>query len=218
MKLLIIEDNRNILSFLKQGFIENGDVVDSAFDGENGLYLAIENSYDIIVIDWMLPKLSGIEIIQKVREQNIDTPIIMLTAKGDLDNKIKGLKIGADDYIVKPFSFKELLVRIEVLYRRVCLNNKNSIEFDDVRIDFDKREIFKNNQKIEISNKEYQLLMFLIQNKNSYVSKHMIENQLWNSEEILISNVIEVTIHNLRKKISKTLIKSFRGLGYKIEI
>ena len=118
MKILIVEDDENILSFLKRGFQEEDYIIDSADDGDDGEYLATSNSYDIIILDWMLPNKSGIEILSSIREQNITTPVIMLTAKGEIDDKIEGLTYGADDYMSKPFSFKELLARSKALYRR----------------------------------------------------------------------------------------------------
>jgi len=219
MKLLIIEDDKDILSFLTKGFKELGYTIDSALDGTDGEYLALTNSYDIIILDWMLPSKNGIEILSNLRKQNINTPIIMLTAKDTTLDKIQGLKNGADDYIGKPFSFDELEARIEALYRRTYLSTKsNIISFNNISIDIDKKIVLKNNKKLELSAKEYELLIFLLTNKNSYVGKSMIEEYLWNNEEFISSNVIEVTIYNLRKKLGKDIIKSFRGLGYKIEI
>lgn len=219
MKILIIEDDTDILSFLQRGLEEDGYIIDSALDGEDGEYLATVNSYDVIILDWMLPLKSGIEVLKSLREQNITTPILMLTAKDETSDKVQGLKTGCDDYLSKPFNFDELEARIEALYRRsLSLNASNKIEFKNISIDIDKKIITKDNQTLKLSSKEYELLIFLIKNKNSFVSKIMIEEGLWNNEEFINSNVIQVTIHNLRKKIGKEIIKSFRGLGYKIEI
>ncbi len=217
MKLLIIEDDENILSLLKDGFEEEDFIVETSDDGEDGLYLASMNSYDVIVLDWMLPKISGIQILEKLRNNNINTPIIMLTAKDEVKNKVEGLKHGADDYLSKPFSFEELQARVEALYRRTSFKGSSTIQIQNFTIDTSKKIVTLENQTIELSAKEYELLMFLVKNKNSYVSKFMIEEQLWTNEEIRTSNVIEVTIFKLRKKLSKELIKNFKGLGYKIE-
>ncbi len=217
MKLLIIEDDENILSLLKDGFEEEDFIVETADDGEDGLYLASMNSYDVIVLDWMLPKISGIQILEKLRNKNINTPIIMLTAKDEVKNKVEGLKHGADDYLSKPFSFEELQARVEALYRRTSFKGSSTIQIQNFTVDSSKKIVTLENQIIDLSAKEYELLMFLVKNKNSYVSKFMIEEQLWTSEEIRTSNVIEVTIFKLRKKLSKELIKNFKGLGYKIE-
>ncbi len=219
MKILIVEDDLNILSLLKENFIEEGYIADTAENGEDGEYMASVNSYDVIVLDWMLPYKSGIDILRSLRNKSIMTPVIMLTAKGEIDDRITGLKKGADDYLVKPFSFKELQARIEALYRRVVQNGKNEIKIKNITIQTDKKIITKNSKIITLTAKEYELLMFLVKRKNSYVSKFMIEAQLWtNDENLKQSNVIQVTIYHLRQKLGKDLISSFKGLGYKIEI
>ncbi len=218
MKLLIIEDDKNILSFLVRGFTESDYSVDSAEDGEEGEYLITINSYDILIIDWMLPKKSGVDIIKSIRAKKIKTPVIMLTAKDSIDDKVSGLQAGADDYLSKPFSFKELEARVEALYRRLVADGSNFIKFKDIVIDIEKKIVFKDNQKVILSQKEYDFLLFLIKHKNSFVNKFMIEEELWNDEEFINSNVVEVTVHNIRKKLGKKLIKNFRGLGYKIEL
>jgi DNA-binding response OmpR family regulator len=198
--------------------IEEGHSIDTSLDGEEGEYLACINSYDLIILDWMLPSKSGIEILNSLREKSISTSVLMLTAKSEIDDKVLGLNSGADDYLSKPFSFKELTARIDAIYRRSLSDGKNIITVKDLNIDINKRVVKKENSEILLSAKEYELLLFLIKNKNSMVSNGMIEDQLWNNEEFTNSNVIQVTIYNLRKKIGKDLITSFRGLGYKIEI
>ncbi|NOX15620.1 MAG: response regulator transcription factor [Epsilonproteobacteria bacterium] len=218
MKILIIEDDENILSLLKRGFGEYDYIVETADNGEDGKYLATLNSYDVILLDWMLPECSGIDILKDLREKEIKTPIIMLTAKGEINDKVLGLSSGADDYLSKPFSFKELKARVEALYRRSVASGGNSIKIRDVTIDIDAKTIKKDKEEIELSLKEYELLLFLIKHKNFLVSNAMIEEQLWGEEEYINSNVIAVTIYHLRKKIGKDFIKSFRGLGYKVEI
>jgi DNA-binding response OmpR family regulator len=218
VKILLIEDDSNIVSFLQRGLIEEGHSIDTSLDGEEGEYLACINSYDLIILDWMLPSKSGIEILNSLREKSISTSVLMLTAKSEIDDKVLGLNSGADDYLSKPFSFKELTARIDAIYRRSLSDGKNIITVKDLNIDINKRVVKKENSEILLSAKEYELLLFLIKNKNSMVSNGMIEDQLWNNEEFTNSNVIQVTIYNLRKKIGKDLITSFRGLGYKIEI
>lgn len=217
MKILIVEDDDNILSLLQEGFEEENYIVDIAKNGDEAEYLALMNSYDVIILDWMLPLKSGILVLENLRTQSVKTPIIMLTAKDEIKYKVDGLKKGADDYLAKPFSFEELQARVEALYRRSSLEGLNSIQFGDIVIETDKKVVKKENQIINLSAKEYELLMFLVKHKNSYVSKFMIEEQLWTNQEFIASNVIEVTIFNLRKKLSKELIKNFKGLGYKIE-
>lgn len=218
MKILIVEDDENILSFLKRGFQEEGYVIDSAIDGEDGEYLAITNHYDIIILDWMLPNKSGIEILQSLRDKNISTPVIMLTARDEIDDKVLGLLSGADDYLSKPFSFKELKARAVALYRRSISSGSNTMKIKNIIIDIDAKTVKEDNKELALTQKEYELLLFLAKNKNKIVSNSMIEEQLWNNEEYINSNVIQVTIYNLRKKLGKDFIKSSRGLGYKVEI
>ena len=218
MKMLIIEDDENILSILKRGFEEENYIIDSSDDGEEGEYLALTNTYDIILLDWMLPSKDGLDILETLREKGITTPIIMLTAKDEIDDKVNGLTKGADDYVGKPFSFKELLARVTALYRRSLATTTNKFELNDVCIDIDLKNVSKNGENIVMTQKEFELLLFLIKNKNQLVSNTIIEEQLWNNEEYINSNVIQVTIYNLRKKLGKEFIKSSRGLGYKIEV
>lgn len=218
MKILIIEDDLGILSLLKENFTEEKFIVDTAQDGEDGEYLATVNGYDIIILDWMLPKKSGIQVLYALRNKEIKTPIIMLTAKSEINDRVLGLKNGADDYVVKPFSFIELQARVEALYRRMVTDGQNEISIKNIKINTELKVVTKSFETIKLTGKEYELLMFLIKRKNSYVSKFMIEEQLWTNDEFKQSNVIQVTIYHLRQKLGKDLIKSFKGLGYKIEI
>lgn len=218
MKILLVEDDINIVSFLKRGLIEEGHSIDTSFDGVEGEYLATINSYDLIILDWMLPSKNGIEILNNIRKKDIRTSVLMLSAKSEIDDKVLGLNCGADDYLSKPFSFKELTARIDAIYRRSLSDGKNLIIIEDLTIDINKKIVKKEDLELQLTAKEYELLLFLIKNKNSMVSTGMIEEQLWNNEEFTNSNVIQVTVYHLRKKIGKDLIKSFRGLGYKIEI
>jgi len=218
MKMLIIEDDENILSVLKRGFEEENYIIDSSYDGEEGEYLALTNNYDMILLDWMLPSKNGIEILTKIRKDGINTPVIMLTAKDDIDDKVTGLTQGADDYVGKPFSFKELLARVNALYRRSLSTTTNKFTIHDIEINIDLKTVSKDGKEITLTQKEYELLLFLIKNKNQLVSNNIIEEQLWTNEEYINSNVIQVTIYNLRKKLGKELIKSSRGLGYKIDV
>ncbi|PPK60696.1 DNA-binding response OmpR family regulator [Malaciobacter marinus] len=217
MKILIIEDDKDIANFLKRGFEELHYTIEISNDGEEGEYLSIINKYDVIILDWMLPKKNGIEILNNLRQKNIFTPILMLTAKDAVEDKITGLKTGCDDYLSKPFSFEELEARVTSLYRRSS-QMSNIMEFSNLKVNLDTKEVLKDNSIINLSIREYELLLLLIKNKNSYISKDTIEEMLYSNEEFLNSNVIQVTIYNLRKKVGKELIKNFRGIGYKIEI
>jgi DNA-binding response OmpR family regulator len=217
MKILIIEDDEHILSFLIRGFEEDGYVVDSAKDGLDGEYLATVNTYDVVILDWMLPSKSGFDILRSLRNKNISTPILMLSAKDEVKDKVSGLKVGADDYLSKPFSFEELQARVEALYRRNISQGTNSIDIGVLNINLGDKSVTVDHEKIKLTAKEYELLIFLVNYKNSIVSKSMIEEQLWGNEAYINSNVIEVTMYHLRQKLGKELIQSYRNLGYKIE-
>jgi len=219
LKLLIVEDDLNILSLLERGLKEDGYVIDKADNGEDGEYLALINSYDVIILDWMLPIKNGIEILNSMRRKKINTPVLMLTAKDEVSDTVLALKSGCDDYLTKPFNFEELEARIEALHRRFINNYNQEIVFvDDIVVNLNTKKVVKNDVEINLSMKEFDLLYLLLENKNSFVSKSMIENLMYTNEQILSSNVISVTIHNLRKKIGDNIIKNYRGLGYKIEI
>ena len=218
MKILIVEDDEHILSLLSRGFSEYGHSIEVATDGVDGEYMASTNSYDVIVLDWMLPAKDGLEVLQELRTKDIKTPIIMLTAKADIDDRVLGLVNGADDYLPKPFSFKELRARVEALYRRTVTSGSSTIQVKDISIDIERKRVKKDEIELILTQKEYELLLFLVKNKNAMVSNAMIEEQLWSEEEYINSNVIQVTIYHLRKKIGKDFIKSFRGLGYRVEV
>jgi len=217
MKLLIIEDDKSILNMLKRGLEEEDFIIDTAENGEDGEYLASLNHYDIIILDWMLPQKSGIEVLKSLRDKNILIPVLMLTAKDTTNDKVEGLNNGADDYLAKPFSFDELLARLNAIYRRSALKGNNKIIVDNIEIDFDAKVVKKDSKIVDLTAKEFELLEFLFANKGNLVSTEMIQDQLWNSEKFINSNVIQVIVYRLRNKLSKDLIKSKRGIGYYIE-
>jgi len=217
MKILIIEDDEAILNMLKRGLEDENFIVDTAISGEDGEYMLSISNYDLIILDWMLPNKEGIEILKDIRNNDILTPVLMLTARDSIDNKIDALKNGADDYLVKPFSFDELVARINAIYRRTFLKGNNKIIIDNIEIDFDSKLVKKDENIINLTSKEFELLEFLFANRGSIVSLETIQEQLWNSEEFISSNVIQVIIYRLRNKLSKDLIKSKRNLGYYIE-
>ncbi|MGD9553211.1 MAG: response regulator [Arcobacteraceae bacterium] len=219
MKILIIEDDEKIVNFLKKGLEEESYVIDYALNGDDGYYLACVNTYDLILLDIMLPIKDGIEMCQALRKNQIFTPIIMLTAKDTTEDKIKGLDIGANDYLAKPFSFAELLARI-----RVQLRPKNTFStllyIDDLELDLLKKSAKRNGDTIILTAKEFALLEFLIKHKNQVVSESLIIESLSNMEEESLSNWVNVYIYRLRNKIdkpyNKKLIHTLRALGYKI--
>ncbi len=220
MKVLIIEDDEKIISFLKKGLEEESYIVDSSLNGDEGLYLANVNEYDLILLDIMLPVIDGIEVCKRLRESNIQTPIIMLTAKDSIDDKIKGLDIGANDYLAKPFAFSELLARI-----RVQLRTQNTalsiLKVADLELDLLSKTAKRAGDEIVLTAKEFSLLHYLIKNKDKVLSESLISDNLSNMDDVNVSNIVNVYIYRLRNKIDKPyekkLIKTVRGLGFKID-
>ncbi|XPV68629.1 MAG: response regulator [Halarcobacter sp.] len=219
MKILIIEDDEKIINFLKKGLEEEAYSVDYSLNGDEGLYLASVHTYDLILLDIMLPIKDGIEVCKSLRASKVSTPIIMLTAKDSIDDTIKGLDVGANDYLAKPFSFAELLARI-----RVQLRSTNQVEttlkIADLELDLLSKSAKRAGSTIDLTAKEFNLLEFLIKNQNKVLSETMISSSLNNFEDDNISNVVNVYIYRLRNKIDKPyekkLIKTVRGMGFKI--
>jgi len=221
MRLLIVEDEKTLANLIKKGFEEEGFAVDVAYDGEEGLYFAQNNVYDAIVLDIMLPIIDGISLLKTLRSQNNSTPVIMLTAKDTLKDKVLGLDSGSDDYLTKPFSFEELLSRTKAIIRRRYATSSPIITINDLEIDTAKKMVKRANVAIELSAKEYALLEFLAVNKDKVVSRTMIIEHLYNEDFDLDSNIIDVFINKLRNKIdrnfNKKLIHTIRGMGYSIK-
>ncbi len=220
MKLLIVEDSKKLNNSLKEGLRQVGFEVDTAFDGQEGLDKALINDYDLIVLDLNLPKIDGIEVGRKIRRENKEVAIIALTARDGLTDKIKGLNIGFDDYMVKPFSFDELVARINVLLRRVKPNKDVILKTDNITLDPLKREMFLEDQKINLSKIEFNILEYLLRHKGIVVSNADLIEHIWNEDKDLLDPPIRSHIKNLRKKIKDndfTIIQTVPGVGYKIE-
>jgi DNA-binding response OmpR family regulator len=219
MKILVVEDDIKISAFLEKGLSEENYIVDCCYDGEEAFYLITTNSYDLIILDLMIPLIDGITLCKDVREKDINTPIIMLTAKDSVEDKVLGLNIGANDYISKPFSFDELIARIKVQLRD-GKSLTNILQIADLKLDCDKKIVTKANNEIKLSSKEYMLLEYLMINKEKIVTEDMINNSLWNMDAQTASNIINVYVYRLRKKIDKDsdikLIHTIRGMGYKV--
>jgi len=219
MKILIIEDDEKIVNFLQKGLKEESYVVDYSLNGDEGIYLASMNHYDLILLDIMLPIKDGIEVCKTLRNANIQTPIIMLTAKDSVEDKIKGLDIGANDYLAKPFSFSELLARIRVQLRSKD-SQESKLKIADLELDLLTKTAKREENNITLTAKEFSLLEFLIKNKNVVLSETLISSSLSNIDESNMSNTVNVYIYRLRNKIDKPyekkLIKTVRGLGFKI--
>jgi len=219
VKILIVEDDVNISEFLKQGLTEENYIVDCCFDGEDAFYLITTNKYDLIILDVMIPYIDGISLCEDLREIKNNVPIIILSAKSSIEDKVLGLNSGANDYLSKPFSFEELLARIKVQLRIEDVPS-NILKIDNLVIDINKKFVSRNNIEIKLSSKEYILLEYLMINKDKFISEDEINNTLWNIEEQTDSNIIRVYIYRIRKKIDNNneikLIHTVRGLGYKI--
>jgi DNA-binding response OmpR family regulator len=220
MNILVIEDNIKISDNISYILKNEKYNFETASDGKYGYELASANNYDLIILDLMLPGMDGFEILEALRANSINTPIIVLSAKNQVDDKVRALNLGSDDYITKPFAASELLARIKSILRRKFDISSNIIKIDDLIIDTDKKEIKVNNEKLDLTQKEYDLLEFLAYNKNKVVSKVSIGQYIWGEELdfFTMSNFIDVHISNLRKKIesktNKRYIVTKRGLGF----
>ena len=219
MKILIIEDDLKIINFLKKGLEEECYIVDSSTNGDESLYLASVNEYDLILLDVMLPIKDGIEVCKALRASKNQTPIIMLTAKDSIEDMIKGLDIGANDYLAKPFSFAELLARIRVQLRSTN-SSQTKISIADLELDLLNKTAVRANENITLTAKEFDLLEYLIKNKDRVLSETTINSALSSFEDSNISNIVNVYIYRLRNKIDKNfdnkLIKTVRGIRFKI--
>lgn len=217
MKILIIEDDQKIVNFLKKGLEEESYTVDFSLNGDEGSYLASVNNYDLILLDIMLPVKDGIEVCKGLRASDIQTPIIMLTAKDSIEDRIKGLDIGANDYLPKPFSFAELLARIRVQLRAVNIS-QTTLCINDLELNLLNKTAKRGNDNITLTAKEFAILELLIKNKNKVLSETIISDSLSNFDTDNISNIVNVYIYRLRNKIDKPyekkLIKTVRGLGF----
>lgn len=218
MRLLLVEDEKRLSHFIKKGLVEQGFAVDQAYDGEEGLYLAKEEIYDLIILDVMLPKLSGIELCKKFRETKKKTPVLMLTARSEIEDKVTGLDSGADDYLTKPFAFEELKARINALLRRSYHQVSNSLKLADLDVDPVKHTAVRENKPIKLTPKEFSILELLLRRKHEVVTRTQIIEHVWDYNFDSLSNVVDVFIGTLRKKIDKgykiSLIHTLHGVGY----
>ncbi len=216
-KILMVEDEVNISDFVKLELEYEGYDVCIKSDGREGLKEALEKDYDLIILDIMLPSMNGFEICRRLKKEKT-TPVIMLSAKDSVMDKVNGLQIGADDYIAKPFAIEELLARIEAVIRRVNNSNDYIVKFKDITIDKNSRTVKKNNEEINLTNKEYELLMLLIDNKDKVVSRDEILHHVWGYDVDLETNVTDVYIRYLRMKLNQDdkeeYIKTIRSVGY----
>lgn len=216
MHILIVEDEIGIMQFLQQGLEEEGYQISTAFDGARGLELFLENHFDLILLDWMLPKMTGLELCKEIRKSNSAIPILFLTAKDTVQETIEGLQSGANDYIKKPFSFEELVERIKVHFRKP--KNPNHLTLGPVTIDLQKHQVFTNDKEVILTQREFELLSYLVQNKGKVCTRNQIIEDVWDIHFEYDTGVIDVFMNAIRKKLNlkveEDYIKTIRGVGY----
>jgi DNA-binding response OmpR family regulator len=221
MRILIIDDDRRLCTIIRRGFLEEAYAVDVAYDGEEGEYLAEVNPYDIIILDIMMPVKDGIEVCQELRARKINTPILMLTAKDTVEDRVRGLDTGADDYLVKPFAFSELLARVRALLRREGMSKSPELRVGDLTLNTLTRQVWRGQQLVELTTKEYIILEYFMRHPNVVVTRTMIEEHAWDYDFDSLSNLVDVYIRRLRRKIDiegeASLIQTVRGAGYRLK-
>lgn len=221
MRILIVEDEIKTAQYLKKGLSEEGFVVDCFDNGRDGLFQAQEGSYDLIILDIMLPQLSGWEVLASLRKQANSIPVLCLTARDSVDDRVKGLKLGADDYLIKPFSFSELLARVRSLLRRGKITSDQKLTMADLELDFVSRRVTRQGSRIELTAKEFLLLALLMKHQGEVMSRTLIAEKVWDINFDSDTNVIDVSVRRLRKKVddpfSVKLIHAVRGVGYVVE-
>ena len=218
MRILVVEDDRKLVEVLRQGLKENGFAVDTAADGNRGLELALDTDYDAIVLDLMLPGLSGLDLLKELRSRHRVAPVLILSARSAVEDRIRGLDLGADDYLAKPFSFQELLARLRAITRRPPAEPKTTLVAADLELDIARREVRRAGRPIELTAKEFALLELLLRKKGLVVTRGMILDRVWNMDYDGGSNLVEVYINYLRRKVDQDfepkLIQTVRGSGY----
>lgn len=221
MHILVVDDESKIADYLSKGLRESGFIVDVANDGEDGLHLAKHHAYDLIILDVMLPKIDGFAVIVELRQINPNVRVLFLTAKDSLEDKVKGLELGADDYLVKPFAFSELLARVRTILRRTPVIQVDHINVADLVIDVLKHKAIRNNERLDLTPKEFALLMLFVQRRGEVLSRTFISESVWDINFDSDTNVVDVAIRRLRQKLDdpfeKKLIHTVRGMGYILE-
>lgn len=218
MRILLVEDERKVARFIQQGLEEEMYSVDVAYDGEQGAFLAMSEDFDLIILDIMLPKKDGIEVLRDIRQKKNTTPVIILSAKSAVEDKITGLDSGADDYLQKPFAFEELLARVRSLLRRGSVEKTTTLKVADLTLDTVTHKAKRQDQDIELTAKEYALLEYFMRNKNRVLTRTIISEHIWNYNFDTATNIIDVYVNHLRRKIAgkskEKLIHTVRGVGY----
>lgn len=218
MRILVVEDEKKVASFIQRGLEGEGFSVDVAYDGESGVEMGTAESYDLILMDVMLPKMDGLEAIKALREKEVSTPVLCLTAKDTVEDIVAGLDSGSDDYLTKPFAFAELLARVRALVRRGTQERGAEITYADLRLDPVAHKVWRNNEEIDLTAKEYALLEFFMRNPETTLTRTMIAEHVWDYTFDSFTNIIDVYVNYLRKKVdrdyTKKLIHTVRGIGY----
>jgi heavy metal response regulator len=218
MRILVVEDEKKVASFLQKGLEEEYYAVDCAYDGEEALYMVEANDYDLMILDIMLPKIDGLEVLKGVRDKKVPLPVLMLTAKDSVEDVVKGLDAGGDDYLTKPFAFAELLARVRALLRRKEREPAGELQVADLVLDPVTHAVSRGGREIELTAKEYALLEYLMRQVNRVVTRTMISEHVWDYHFDPMTNVIDVYVNHLRNKIdlnsSQRLIHTIRGVGY----
>ena len=218
MRILVVEDEKKVASFIKKGLEEEHYAVDIAYDGETGLYLSEINEYDLIVLDLMIPKIEGLEVLKNIRGRKDNVPVLVLTAKNSVEDIVKGLDSGCDDYLTKPFEFMEFLARIRALLRREKGDKEPLLKVEDLTLSLVTHKVVRKGKEIDLTSKEYALLEYFMRNPNKVLTRTMISEHVWDYHFDSLTNVIDVYVNYLRKKIDKDfdpkLIHTIRGVGY----
>jgi len=222
MRILVVEDSRRLAGIIRRGLQEETYSVDNAYDGEEAQYMAETTPFDVIIMDIMLPKKDGVTVCRELRTKKVNTPILMLTAKDTTEDKVTGLDSGADDYLVKPFAFTELLARIRALLRREALPKIPRLQVGDLIMDMETREVWRGERQIELTAKEYAILEYFMRRPNVVVTRTMLGENVWDYEYDGISNIIDVYVRRIRRKIDEdgqgSLIQTLRGAGYRLRV
>jgi len=218
MRILVIEDEKKVASFIKKGLEEEHYAVDTAYDGETGLYMADVNEYDLVVLDLMIPKIEGLEVLKRIRSNKNNVPILVLTAKDTVEDIVKGLDFGCDDYLTKPFNFMVFLARIRALLRREKIEKEPLLKIADLTLSPVTHKVTRRGKEIELTSKEYALLEYFMRNPDKVLTRTMISEHVWDYHFDSLTNVIDVYVNYLRRKIDKDfepkLIHTIRGVGY----
>jgi heavy metal response regulator len=222
MRLLVVEDEKKVASFIKKGLEEEGYAVDLACDGDEGLWMALEEVYDLILLDINLPGRDGLSVLQELRKKEVKTPVLLLTVRATIEDKVLGLDTGADDYLTKPFAFQELLARVRALLRRRVEAEPPLLQVADLTLDPARRVVFRGHEKIDLTTKEFALLDYFMRNVGRVLTRTMIAEHVWDYDFDPMTNVIDVYVNYLRNKIDAgrepKLIRTVRGVGYVLQV